>query len=157
MTNEQLRLAFSSLVIGASSNAKQDNGALTWFCVSSLVDEIKCLDLTNPDQKEQYTRLVLSLISLVPVMPSSTPLLPKLLEEIENIVRHQPEEEKKMLSNAIYEEILRRVGDGQREFILRWWFDVFNGINGGTPFESIHGMTRQSYYIKKTASDIQVD
>jgi hypothetical protein len=126
LNTEQLRLAFSSLVFGASN--LQDNGTLAWFCIESLLVEIKRLQELNPDRKEQYTRLVLTTVSLIPSLSSSPVLLPRLLEEVEHLVMREHGVGRNVLLEAIYEEILRRVGDEQRQQVLKWWFDAFEHV-----------------------------
>jgi len=123
LNTEQLRLAFYSLVLGAST--LQDDGALAWFCVESLLAEIKQLQELNPGRKKQHTRLVLTAISLIPSLSFSPMLLPRLLKEVEHLVMREHGVGRNVLLEAIYEEILRRVGDEQRQQVLAWWFDAF--------------------------------
>lgn len=127
LNTEQLRLAFSSLVLGASTI--DDNGTLAWFCIESLWQEIKKLDIHDLKQHAQYKRLVLTAVSLIPSLSFSPALLPRFLHELESLVVLELGVERNVLLEAIYEEILRRVGDDQRGLVLKWWYDAFQSDN----------------------------
>jgi hypothetical protein len=70
-------------------------------------------------------RLHLSLISTVSSLPLA--LLPSALAEIRDVVKkHDGEGEdhrrkKKELTDALFREILEKVGDREKEFVIRWW------------------------------------
>jgi hypothetical protein len=69
--------------------------------------------------------MVLTNISLIPLLSFSPMLLPRLLKEVEHLVMREHGVGRNVLLEAIYEEILRRVGDEQRQQVLKWWFDAF--------------------------------
>ena len=157
LNTAQLRLAFSSLVAGAGAGSdfreadsqNKDGAALVWYCIDCLLSEITARhrqgspqDAASPSD-EQYDRLVLMLVSLIAAIPSSpslAPLLPRVLNAVENIVKSEGSEKRRaMIVQAVYEEILRSVGDETREIVLRWWFEAFQpaaenmGLESGTP------------------------
>jgi hypothetical protein len=143
LNTAQLRLAFSSLVAGAGTSSdfrepdSQDNGgaALVWYCIDCLLSEITARHSQDSTQDaaapsdEQYDRLVLMLVPLIaaiPPSPSLAPLLPKVLDAVENIMKSEGDEKRRdVIVKAVYEEILRSVGDETREVVLRWWFEAF--------------------------------
>ena len=141
LNTTQLRLAFSSLVTGASSSSpvKGDDrdtssAALAWYCIECLLSEISAKHQQEKKREanlpeDQYERLVLTLVSLIaaiPPSPSLAPLLPRVLQEVKKIVMSEENPERRdAVVKAVYEEILRSVGDETREVVLKWWFDSF--------------------------------
>jgi hypothetical protein len=142
LNTTQLRLAFSSLVAGAGAGSdftegdsqNKDGAALVWYCIDCLLSEITAHHQQNSTQDaapstEQCGRLVLMLVSLIaaiPPSPSLAPLLPRVLDAVENIVKSERDENRReMVIKAVYEEILRSVGNETREGVLRWWFEAF--------------------------------
>jgi hypothetical protein len=126
LTTEQLRLAYSSLVSGAASCSSLEDGSLTWFCIQLLVDMIDGLT-TKPEgsgvRSEELRRLRLTLLSTVPSISLPSPLLGRLLSTIDQLIREEPsKQERSALLAAMYDVILREVGDAEREFVMRWWF-----------------------------------
>ena len=126
LTTDQLRLAYPSLVKGAMSCSSPVDGSLAWFCIQLLVDKINDLTL-RPDglegSSEELRRLRLTLLSTVPSISLPSPLLGQLLSAIDVVIRNESlEQERSTLLAAMYEVILREVGDGEREFVMRWWF-----------------------------------
>ncbi|PVF96218.1 hypothetical protein CPB86DRAFT_816581 [Serendipita vermifera] len=116
----QLRLAFASLIKGASAIAQKDNGALAWFCIDQLLEKIGQLK-DDPSRHEQRQRLFLSLISSMSSLSSTTSVFVKLLQELQRFLKIEEHNSDELL-RATYEEILRGVGDAQRPIALRWWF-----------------------------------
>jgi len=137
----QLCLAFSSLVAGAGagsdvtemSGQNHDSAALVWYCIDCLLSEITARHLQTSTQEtgstdEQHGRLVLMLVSVIaaiPPSPSLLPLLQRVLDAVEKIVKSEEDMKREVVIKAVYEEILRSVGDGAREVVLKWWFDAF--------------------------------
>ena len=126
LTTDQLRLAYSSLVKGAVSCSPPTDGTLAWFCIQLLIDRINGLTLQHEGveaSSEELRRLRLTLLSTVPSISLPSPLLGQLLSAIDVVIRNEPlEQERSALLAAMYEVILREVGDGEREFVMRWWF-----------------------------------
>ena len=138
LTTDQLRLAYSSLVKGAASCSSPVDGSLAWFCIQLLVDKINGLTLP-PDgldaSSEELRRLRLTLLSTVPSISLPSPLLGQLLSAIDVVIRNESlEQERSTLLAAMYEVILREVGDGERKFVMRWWFALLEepGSRGTT-------------------------
>ena len=132
LTTDQLRLAYSSLVKGAVSCSPPTDGSLAWFCIQLLVDKINGLTL-RPDgleaSSEELRRLRLTLLSTVPSISLPSPFLARLLSAIDVMIRNEPlEQERSALLAAMYEVILREVGDGEREFVIRWWFALLEEL-----------------------------
>jgi hypothetical protein len=154
LNTAQLRLAFSSLVAGAGAGSgfreadsqKKDGAALVWYCIDCLLSEIttrhhqsSTQDAAAPSD-DQYDRLVLMLVSVIaaiPPSPSLASLLPRVLDAVENIVKSEGNEKRRdMIFKAVYEEILKSVGDETRGIVLRWWFEAFRPAAENTEMES---------------------
>lgn len=71
-------------------------------------------------QIEELTRLRLALISLTPNV--TIQLLPYLLQEVDRIVSGERDRRRKrILIDAVFDEVLERVGDEEKEYAMRWW------------------------------------
>ena len=120
---DQLRPAYSSLVKGAASRSSPENGSLAWFCIQLLVDKINGLT-SKPDsseaRSEELRRLRLTLLPTVPSITLPSPLLGQLLLAIDILIRKESlEQERSTLLAAMYEVILREVGDaGVRDAVV---------------------------------------
>ncbi|KAL4256233.1 hypothetical protein AB1N83_010456 [Pleurotus pulmonarius] len=149
----QLRLAFSTVVRFASASVKATTSeeptstaekyGLTWYCIEALLNAIR--DLSDERTRSQSLgayddhrhRLHLMLISTIPSLPLD--LLPRALDEIRAIIiqgrkRHidlgstparlaDREARCKELNQALLSEILEGVGDLEKDFVMRWWYD----------------------------------
>jgi len=131
LSTAQLRLAYSALVRSASASATSiDSPTLTderytlaEYCIRELLNAVRSLDSGIPENEERLYRLHLTLLSTVPSLPLR--LLPRTLGEIRSIVMAYPvaaEGRRKELADALFAEILERVGDLEKEFVLRWWY-----------------------------------
>ncbi|OJA18468.1 hypothetical protein AZE42_04976 [Rhizopogon vesiculosus] len=110
----QLRLAFASLVRSASSAADL---SLAWFSIDCILTAISS---TSERDDGRRHRLHLTLISCVPTVPLA--LLPRLLDPIRSAIDAAHEEQKrKELIDALFAEIKERVGDREKEYMVRWW------------------------------------
>jgi len=110
----QLRLAFAALVRSAASTADL---SLAWFCIDWILTAISS---TSDRDDERKHRLHLTLISCVPAV--SLALLPRLLDPICSAIDTAHEERKrKELIDALFAEIKERVGDREKEYMIRWW------------------------------------
>jgi hypothetical protein len=96
--------------------------------VDALLDaihELSALDASAAD--ERLHRLHLTLISVVPSLPLK--LLPRVLEEIRTILTTRggaqsgSGDKVKVLVDATFVEISERVGDREKELVMRWWYD----------------------------------
>lgn len=68
-------------------------------------------------------RLELTLISLIPNV--NLELLPMVLQAVSNAIdTSENEMEREELIKATYDEVLERVGDRERDFVMRWWFEL---------------------------------
>jgi hypothetical protein len=113
-------LAFSALVRGAGSYGSKDF-YLARFCIDFLLQKLRTLSTLSASS--QLHRLHLSLISTISALPLS--VLPGVLDEIKGIIlRETNDDRKKILREAVFEEILERVGEMEKEFALRWLFNV---------------------------------
>ncbi|KAF7346109.1 hypothetical protein MSAN_01837600 [Mycena sanguinolenta] len=142
LSTAQLRLAFASLVRGASASAHSPNlagngdaadDALAWYCVDALLEAIHGLSSPSgtPDASsgnDRLHRLHLTLISVVPSLPLN--LLLRVLEEIRTILTTAQSEKASELVDATFMEISERVGDREKELVMRWWYEnrgLFHG------------------------------
>lgn len=110
----QLRLAFAALVRSAASTTDL---SLAWFCIDCILTAIPSASERDNERKH---RLYLTLISCVPSVPLT--LLPRLLDPIRSAIDTTEEEPKrKEMINALFTEIKERVGDREKEYMVRWW------------------------------------
>ncbi|KAJ7163306.1 hypothetical protein C8R46DRAFT_1102948 [Mycena filopes] len=137
LSTAQLRLAFAALVRSACASGGKADGdgayALAWYCVDALLDAIHALssDSDSDADKERLHRLHLTLISVVPALPLK--LLPRVLEEIGSAILAKSGDTgalKKELVEATFVEISERVGDREKEVVMRWWYDRRFGFEG---------------------------
>lgn len=128
MSTPQLRLAYASLVrsatvggvAGGNRGEEDSDEALAWLCIDELLNAIaSSRDQDGP--RTERLRLRLTLISLVPNV--SLVLLPRLLREVEMLIEAEEGEGQGALVDALFEEILQRVGDKEKEYAMRWWLD----------------------------------
>lgn len=113
----QLRLAFAALVRSAASSIDL---SLAWFCIDCLLTAIAN---TSEHDDERHHRLHLTLISCVPSVPLC--LLPGLLDPIRLFIDGAHDEKKRQeLIDALFAEIKERVGDREKEYMVRWWGDL---------------------------------
>lgn len=113
----QLRLAFAALVRSAASSIDL---SLAWFCIDCLLTAIAN---NSEHDDERHHRLHLTLISCVPSVPLC--LLPSLLDPIRLFIDEAHDEKKRQeLIDALFAEIKERVGDREKEYMVRWWGDL---------------------------------
>jgi len=142
----QLKLAFSALVKSASAGATgnqnaesllDENDTLAWYCIESILDAVHRQSPANDQSNERLHRLHLTLISAIPSLPLK--LLPRALEEIKSIItrcNHDSERQSSSSSvvmswtnkqnelvDALFDEILGKVGDREKEYVMQWWHD----------------------------------
>ena len=123
MSTDQLRLAYAALVRSASANAIFNSNpntlALSQYCISALLYAI-----SQTHDRGQSARLSLTLISTLPSLPLS--LIPQTLASIKELILaidvEERREERIEMVNNLFEEIVQRVGDREKEFVMRWWF-----------------------------------
>ncbi|KAF8208718.1 hypothetical protein K438DRAFT_1961289 [Mycena galopus ATCC 62051] len=142
LSTPQLRLAFASLMRSASASAHGANAAdggggyaLAWYCVDALLGAIHAPLLADADRERRH-RLHLTLISVLPSLPLN--MLPRVLEEIKTILTARGEEldadsggKVSELVDATFMEISERVGDREKELMMRWWYEN-RGLFEGT-------------------------
>jgi hypothetical protein len=105
--------------------------ALAWFCVDSLLGAIHNLSISESARsaEERLHRLHLTLISTVPSLPLT--LLPRVLDNIRMIItRHSDGERKKELIQALFDDIVEKVAEREKEFAMRWWHDNREALGG---------------------------
>ncbi|KAG1765960.1 hypothetical protein EDD22DRAFT_879548 [Suillus occidentalis] len=88
---------------------------------------------------ERHHRLHLTLISCVPSVPLC--LLPGLLDPIRSYIDRAHDEKKRQeLIDALFAEIKERVGDREKEYMVRWWGDLrMKWAHTGPSREEIQG------------------
>jgi hypothetical protein len=129
LSTAQLCLASAALVQSASTCS--DGDTLASYCIESLLEAV------HLERKEEVRqKLFLAVIATTPA--SNLPLLGKLLEEIKSIIVGETksdnndgrmQEQKAELVNALFAEISERVGDREKEFAIRWWFENREALN----------------------------
>jgi hypothetical protein len=124
LTGDQLRLAFAALVraAGSTDSANTPRNALAWYCVHTLLSTLHTLPAESRAQ-----RLRLALVSCLPALP--LPLLARALDALRGVVDGMPAgAERKEVADALFAELLERVGDGQKAFAMGWWARHRDGI-----------------------------
>lgn len=128
MSTAQLRIAYTALV----GSAAVSSSALAQFCIAMLLEKVDTLSAPVPNQSgnderiAQLHRLRLTLISIISALPIS--LLADALDSIGRIISNAlpadaGEERRQELIDALFKEILERVGDREKEFAMHWWED----------------------------------
>jgi hypothetical protein len=113
-------LAYAALVAGAAARSE----ALAQYCVLALC---ACFDGTQDAARR--ARLQLALVSSLSALPLS--LLAGALERVRGIVVAAPADEARdELVRELFRELLERVGDREKEFVMHWWAEN-EGILGG--------------------------
>lgn len=127
MSTTQLCLAYAALVrsAGAFGTQKESNhesgDAFTWYCLQALLDRIHSISTQRP-RSDHLHRLHLTLVATVPSV--SLTLLPRLLDEIQTVMRNTTESSRREeLVHALFKELLENVGDQEKEYVMRWWYE----------------------------------
>ena len=147
LNTQQLCLAYRALVRSAGSfggapdaesGVLSAGDAFAWYCVDRLLRAVQSPPggdtQRNADiavtSEDQLHRLRLALVSTVPSV--SLVLLPRLLESVRGVVtaiaRGEGREE---LVRALFQEIATRVGDEEKEYATRWWYEHKGELLGG--------------------------
>jgi len=114
LTTTQLCMAFEATIRCA---IVCDNSlSLTSSILDQVIDAAKTCA-----SEEQAHRLHLALVSSLPALPNTEGLLEKVLEECRKIVL--TDSDKTELVQAIYKQLLERVGDLEKEVVVRWWYE----------------------------------
>lgn len=136
----------------SASTLSANGHVLAWYCIDTLLQTIHkqaakgkgkatTPESLAPDGDETRAhRLHLMLVSSVSAVPLA--LLSKVLDEIRGIIvdgrtRTSGDglEEKRELVEALFGEIMEKVGDREKEFVIRWWQaheDEFRFLDGKT-------------------------
>ncbi|KAG8714327.1 hypothetical protein FRC11_008890 [Ceratobasidium sp. 423] len=122
LSTDQLRLAFQALVRSASFHGPE----LSWFCVEQLVGTLKQLIAQGPEKQDQILRLQLALISAISAV-STSKLLPMLGIVYDQIIANNAS--RGTLAEAVYHEIVERLGDREKDIALRWWMSIKSDID----------------------------
>ncbi|KLO17280.1 hypothetical protein SCHPADRAFT_994449 [Schizopora paradoxa] len=123
LTTAQFRLAYSALVRSAGSASKGthslDEDSLAWLCISILLEAIETRRAHQGT--EELERLHLTLISLTSNI--SVTLLGRILDEVGKVIEGEKvPRRKKILIDALYEELVEKFGDMEKEAALKWWY-----------------------------------
>jgi hypothetical protein len=151
LSTTQLQLAYSALVQSAENHnnfhGTSDLVALAWYCIETLVEAIRELSkitldahiMAPPATESHLHRLHLTLIATVPSLP--LPLMLHVLDRIRDIILEKDlssvcsdidgnsnekgdstPPRKAQLVDALSREILERVGDMEKEAVMKWWY-----------------------------------
>lgn len=144
----QLCLAYRALVRSAGAFGGGTSGAASmsddrlsvgdafaWYCVEALLRAIHALPsptapvptsasaspTTHTEHRQRLHRALVASVSAV-----SRTLLPRLLEAVRDVVEAEDDMNmgrRRALAEALFEEIAARVGDEEKEFAVRWWYE----------------------------------
>ncbi|KAI0917379.1 hypothetical protein AcW2_007517 [Taiwanofungus camphoratus] len=171
LSSNQLCLAFAALVRSASafgkmtsySDSRTGGEAMAWYCIETLLNVIRQTSASSVQEPSSSSphlhHLHLALIATVPSLSLS--LLPQVLTELKNIIRDcsstalvnsgsNPEfrsivqQRRADLVRALFKEISENVGNEEKEFAMRWWYDNREDL-------SVTGM--DSYRIRDVEDD----
>jgi len=154
LSTTQLQLAYSALVQSAANhnNTTNDAAALAWYCIETLTDAIRELSDTKTGNEGKVTldappatqshlhRLYLTLIATVPSLP--LPLMLPVLDKIRDFIilvrseigassNERGHGRKAELVDALFREILERVGDMEKETAMGWWYANLEKLRRG--------------------------
>ena len=88
-----------------------------------LLGKLDSIALAVPGSSAQRHRLRLTLISTVSSIPVS--LLPETLHRVKDVISAENDTElRQELVDALYEELLRKVGDRGKAIAVRAWHDA---------------------------------
>ncbi|KAK7690115.1 hypothetical protein QCA50_006763 [Cerrena zonata] len=134
----QLSLAYAALVRCAGTFGRntentthsdlqsRSGDAFAWYCLQTLIDLIRSISSERPSS-DYLHRLHLALVATLPSV--SLILLPRLLEAIHILAVKNAEPEKKgELVDTMFKEILENIGDQEKEYAMRWWYDHRNAL-----------------------------
>lgn len=119
----------SSHTINAADTAALGHAQV---CIDLLVAAIQTVEPSSSspppkssefDDQDQAHRLNLTLISTLPSLP--LPVLTRTLGLIRDILLSLPagSDARKELVEDLFAEILERVGDREKEFAMKWWYE----------------------------------
>jgi hypothetical protein len=131
---QQLCLAFSALLrcavstsAAASASAAETPAryALAQFCLDALITAL--LD-TSSDAGQKH-RLDLALISSVSSLPLA--LLPGALDKIQHVITNtRGDGARREMVDALFREMMERVGDKEKSFVVQWWGENSSKFEG---------------------------
>lgn len=151
LSTPQLRLAYSALVRSASVSAfasndrPDDSYTLAWYCVQLLLDTIHELSPVAQDSKgkgkariddaqntDRLYRLQLVLISTISSLP--LPLMLRALNQVRLLITEYPQDDSEAVASgekgrkaellaALFNELLEKTGDREKEAAMRWWYE----------------------------------
>jgi len=100
---------------------------------------------SSEDEQGRLHGLHLTLISALSSLP--LPLLSRTLETIRSIILSLPDwdEKRKELIEELFKEILERVGDKEKEVVMRWWCEVREELVGGIRRDNGKGGREESH------------
>lgn len=121
-------MAFRSTVACAACAAptSSEDGALAWYAISTL---LAASQEAEPEQKLKLHHMLMSTISVLPLGG----LLERVLDEISRVLKSQGEHSRKELVQTLYPDIVERVGNAERETVLKWWFSQVGLVGGSLP------------------------
>jgi hypothetical protein len=130
-----------------------DSLVLPQFCIDALLSAIQgpsppstsTMPPSSEDERGRLHGLHLTLISALPSLP--LPLLSRTLETIRSIILSLPDgdEKRKELIEELFKEILERVGDKEKEVVMRWWCEVREELVGGIRRDNGKGGREESH------------
>ncbi|THV03890.1 hypothetical protein K435DRAFT_835673 [Dendrothele bispora CBS 962.96] len=135
----------------SSISFSMDNGedSLAEMIIEDIITAARTLENSShndSDSREQLHRLRLSLVSCLSALPVH--LLERALEECKRVLmlphfggsggdaddedREGDGERREALIQALYKEILEKVGDREKDVVVKWWYDILGDFAAAT-------------------------
>ncbi|KAI0036466.1 hypothetical protein K488DRAFT_82084 [Vararia minispora EC-137] len=121
LNTPQLRLAYASLVSSAAITSE----SLAFYCLLLLDDLFSAPTTDAPRRHRLHLTFVSTLSSL------SLHLLVRALERIRAVVAEAEGTEREEIVNEVFKQIMEGVGDGEKEYAMRWWVENEKFFQGG--------------------------
>ncbi|KAH9841383.1 uncharacterized protein C8Q71DRAFT_803106 [Rhodofomes roseus] len=130
LDTSQLCLAYAAVVrsataLGQNRASQSDGEVLARFCVERLLDAIHQAGGSREPSSEDLHRLHLTLIATVSSV--SLVLLPRILGECKAVITSLSDSSastrRRESTQALFREISEKVGDAEKEYCMRWWYD----------------------------------
>ncbi|KII86643.1 hypothetical protein PLICRDRAFT_55560 [Plicaturopsis crispa FD-325 SS-3] len=133
LSTTQLSLAFSALVRACCpAPASASPPALASYCIDLLSTAARD---APPEQKHRLHLAAAACVSAVPLA-----LLPRVLDEVRTAVKGEADVARRTeLVRTLWGEVKDRVGDAEREYVVRWWYEWRGELMDGLDLGAVEG------------------